>query len=210
MHVARWLPRVLAIALLLLGGSLVAGGLFLPWWHLTRYDGTPFPYPPDNQIFTPGVGWDPLLLACPVVAVLAGLVALFLSMRPPRWLRALLILLAVLMVAPTPLWLITFGGTERVGFNVAVELECLGIGVGVGLVVLVLSARQFGWLRALTVLLVVVAATAGCEGLALAVLLSGGGPLLDCACRLVHDVGSSLTSLGYVLILVGDALVFFC
>jgi hypothetical protein len=204
MHVARWLPRVLAIALLLLGGSLVVRGLFLQWVHLTFPDGSPFPDPAEAVTVTPadnggfsGSGVQ-LLLGCAGFAVAAGLVALFLSMRPPGWLRVPLILLAVLMVAPTPLWLITHGGR----FDVGVELECV-IGVGVGLVVLFLSARRFGWPRVLLVLLVV-AAAAGCVGLLSAnLLVEFVGPAMK-----VRDVGYFLTSLGYVLILAGDALVF--
>ena len=34
-----------AITLLLLGGGLAVGGLFLQWMHLTQCDGSPLPYP---------------------------------------------------------------------------------------------------------------------------------------------------------------------
>jgi hypothetical protein len=71
----------------LLGGGLGGGGLFLPWWHYTQLDGSPFANPSDTGpvILAVTFGLDDgrvqWLLGVAAVAVVAGLLSLLL---PPR------------------------------------------------------------------------------------------------------------------------------
>ena len=81
-----------AITLLLVGGGLAAGGLFLPWWHFTFCDGSPDP----GSAITPALdyGLDDLRVWWLLVFVGGAVATALVSLRLRRHLSLLLALVA--------------------------------------------------------------------------------------------------------------------
>jgi len=79
----RVVARLLAAALLIVGGTLTIGALWLQWSHFVQYNGTPFPDPIDTDVFVPAErGWGHSFLIFTVGALIAGVLAWLIATTP--------------------------------------------------------------------------------------------------------------------------------
>ncbi len=84
----RAILRLLSAALLIVGGALTFGALWLQWSHFVQYDGTPFPNPIDTEVFIPAAhGWGHDFLVFTAGALITGVLA-WLTATQPRSTRS--------------------------------------------------------------------------------------------------------------------------